>query len=104
MLKDGWQFIQKNPDQAVQTSLQPENPHYATNPDIRQTTPLQETTPVQTVADQPQKPATPPADDEWGTPFQARLNVILSTLQLQPPMATATVVESWNRPLNTPKN
>jgi hypothetical protein len=41
MLRDGWQ------------PPQPENPHYATNPPIRQATPLQESAPVQTVADQP---------------------------------------------------
>jgi hypothetical protein len=96
MVREGWQPPKKTP--------QPENPHYAINPDIRQATPVQESAPVQTVADQPQQPATPPTDDEWDTPFQARLNLVLSTLQLQAPMATAPVVELWNRPLDTQKN
>jgi hypothetical protein len=42
MVREGWQLPR------------PENSHYATNPPIRQTTPLQETAPVQTEADQPQ--------------------------------------------------
>ena len=96
LLAQGWK--------PAQTKTQPEKPHYATNPDIRQATPLQETAPVQsTPADQP-KPVVPPAADTWGTPFSTHLNLVLSTLQLGAPLATAPVVEQWNRPLDTSKN
>jgi hypothetical protein len=95
LVAQGWQL--------PQPPTQPENPHYATNPDIRQATPLQEAAPVQTVADQPQPPALP-ADDEWDTSFSSHLNLVLSTLQLPATVATAPVVELWNRPLDTRKN
>jgi hypothetical protein len=96
LVAEGWQPPKATP--------QPENPHYAIKPDIRQAAPLQETAPVQTVVDQPQ-PAPRPADEEWDTPFSTHLNLVLSTLQLSAPLATAAVVvEPWNRPLDTRKN
>lgn len=95
LLAQGWK--------PAQPTTQPENPHYAKNPDIRQATPLQETAPVQVAADQP-KPVVPPAADTWDTPFSTHLNLVLSTLQLGAPLATAPVVEQWNRPLDIRKN
>jgi hypothetical protein len=95
LLAQGWQ--------PPKPTTQAEKPHHATNPDIRQATPLQETAPVRTAADQP-KPVTPPAADTWNTPFSTHLNLVLSTLQLGAPLATAPVVEQWNRPLDTRKN
>ena len=95
LLAQGWK--------PAQLTTQPEKPHYATNPDIRQATPLQETAPVQVAADQP-KPTAQPAADTWNTPFSTHLNLVLSTLQLSAPLATAPVVEQWNRPLDTRKN
>jgi len=80
-LREGWQLPAaqsepKHPEKA-QTS-QSGNPHYATNPPVRQADRLQEIAPVQTVAEQPQ-----PAP---GYPLE-NLAAVLATPQLPAPAA-----------------
>ena len=76
LLKEGWQ---------PPTPKEPENPHYAIKPDIRQAPTLQETGTLQPVAKSPQSAATQLQNVAPAVPTLFDLKALLSVLKLPPP-------------------